>query len=139
MCAWVFTAAWPASATDQELNTLREEFKDRFGQPPEGVLNLFFQLKMKLLAESAGLASITVESGQLALRFPDGVLPDNLPYLGENVRVGKFALWLPYTGAMNEGMNDWSDPLIETLHKLGRKPQTAQPPEMGLGQPAWGG
>ena len=23
--------------TDQELNTLREEFKDRFGQPPEGV------------------------------------------------------------------------------------------------------
>ena len=43
---------------------------------------------MKLLAESAGPASITVESGQLALRFPDGVLPENLPYLGENVRVG---------------------------------------------------
>ena len=41
-----------------EVEALEEEFKDRFGPPPEAVYNLFYQLKIKLLAEKAGLASI---------------------------------------------------------------------------------
>jgi transcription-repair coupling factor (superfamily II helicase) len=96
-----------------ELDALGEEFKDRFGPPPEIVLNLFFQLKVKLLAEQAGVASITVESGQLSLRFPDGAVPEDLPHLGSNVRVGKVALWLPYASAP-----DWPEQLLEVLNCL---------------------
>ena len=64
-----------------EVQALEEEFKDRFGPPPEAVYNLFYQLKIKLVAEKIGLASINSENGQLVLRFPDGTLPDWIPEL----------------------------------------------------------
>jgi transcription-repair coupling factor (superfamily II helicase) len=98
-----------------ELEALIEEFKDRFGPPPETVLNLFLQLKVKLQAEKAGLASITVESGQLALRFPDGEIPTDLPDLGPAVRLGKIALWMPYNGAP-----DWNNRLLQVLEILAK-------------------
>lgn len=96
-----------------ELELLSEEFNDRFGPLPESVKNLFFQLKIKLLAEHAGLTTITVENGQLSLRFPEGVLPENLPYLGANVRLGKIAIWLPYAN-----QEDWAVHLVQVLQKL---------------------
>jgi transcription-repair coupling factor (superfamily II helicase) len=99
-----------------ELDAMLEEFKDRFGPPPETVLNLFLQLKFKLLAEKAGLASITVESGQLALRFPDATIPEDLPDLGPKVRVGKVALWLPYSGS-----EVWQSQLVDVLIRLQRE------------------
>jgi transcription-repair coupling factor (superfamily II helicase) len=101
-----------------ELEVLVEEFKDRFGPPPEAVLNLFFQLKIKLLAEKAGLASISVESGQLALRFPDTMMPEDLPFL-PHVRVGKTALWMPYAGT-----EQWAEQLLEVLGCLDYRPST---------------
>ncbi len=124
--------------SEQELETLQEEFNDRFGAPPENVLNLFMQLKIKLLAERAGLASITVESGQMALRFPDGALPENLPELGENVRLGKVALWLPYTIRTTADVPDWIRILTETLHKLQRPQLAAARQENRANQPSWG-
>jgi transcription-repair coupling factor (superfamily II helicase) len=102
-----------------ELDALVEEFQDRFGSPPDTVMNLLYQFKIKLLAELAGLVSINIESGQIALRFessrshPEGELPDDLPDLGADVRVGKTALWLAYTTR-----SDWKDFLVETLMKL---------------------
>lgn len=94
----------------EELDTMAEEFNDRFGPQPPTVENLFFQLQMKLLAESAGFSSITVISGQLALRFPDETIPSDLPNLGSLVRVGKTALWMPYAGT-----SDWPNRLQEVL------------------------
>lgn len=96
-----------------EVDALVEEFNDRFGPPPEQVLNLLFQLKVKLLAERAGLASITAEAGQLVFRFPEGNVPSGLPDLGSQVRAGKIALWMPYTT-----LEDWRDQLVEVLEKL---------------------
>jgi len=102
-----------------ELDALVEEFQDRFGSPPDTVMNLLYQFKIKLLAELAGLVSVNIESGQIALRFessrshPEGQLPDNLPDLGADVRVGKTALWLAYTSR-----SDWKDFLVEVLMKL---------------------
>ncbi len=98
-----------------ELDALAEEFKDRFGSPPETVLNLLFQFKVKLLAELAGLASVGAESGQIVLRYPEGGLPDNLPPLGPGIRVGKVALWIAQTGR-----SGWQELLLEALEKLGR-------------------
>ncbi|HSO27416.1 MAG TPA: transcription-repair coupling factor, partial [Anaerolineales bacterium] len=82
-------------ASHAEIETLAEEFDDRFGPPPEEVLNLLFQLQIKLLAESAGLAQISYEGRQMVFRFPAGNPPENLPDLGPGVRVGRTALWLP--------------------------------------------
>ncbi|MBN2550554.1 MAG: transcription-repair coupling factor [Anaerolineales bacterium] len=96
-----------------ELDALHEEFQDRFGLPPEPVLNLFYQLRVRMLADRAGLASITVESGQFVMRFPEGNLPDDLPDLGPQVRVGKVTLWMPHTALI-----EWKERLVEVLEKL---------------------
>lgn len=94
-----------------DLDALVEEFKDRFGTPPEAVTNLFLQLKIKLMAEKAGLASITVENGQFVLRFPEGDIPESLPDFEPQVRVGKTALWIPLG-------DDWPAVLFDTLVRL---------------------
>ena len=97
----------------EEVDSLEEEFKDRFGELPEAVSNLLYQIKVKLLAERAGLSSISSENGQLVLRYPENVMPDTLPDLGPNVRAGKTALWLPYAG-----LDNWPEVLFEVLSKL---------------------
>ncbi|HZW02455.1 MAG TPA: hypothetical protein VFF68_00905, partial [Anaerolineaceae bacterium] len=60
--------------------------------------NLFYQIRIKLLAERAGLASVAVEGDQIVLRFPP--LPENLPArnlppVGFGARMGKNGYWLP--------------------------------------------
>lgn len=99
--------------SQQDIDALEEEFNDRFGLPPEQVRNLFFQLKVKLMAERAGLASISSENGQLVLRFPEGINPSQFTRLGPFVRVGKTALWMPHSGVPG-----WADHLLEVLEKL---------------------
>jgi transcription-repair coupling factor (superfamily II helicase) len=101
-----------------EVQALGEEFIDRFGSPPETVQNLFLQLKVKILAEKADLASISAEGGQFILRFPDGTVPENMPDPGPAVRIGKTALWMPYNDQDN-----WPEQLLDVLHRL----QTRQP------------
>jgi transcription-repair coupling factor (superfamily II helicase) len=114
--------------TQADLDRLSEEFSDRFGPPPASLNNLFFQLKIKLLAERAGLSAITVENGQLSLRFLDNRLPERLPDLGANVRLGKIALWLPYAG-----QDDWAEQLVQVLEKL--QPNHAQADETEVESP----
>jgi len=62
----------------QDLDTMIDEFKDRFGEIPPTVRNLFLQFKIKLMAEQAGLASLTIENNQFVLRFPDGAIPSDI-------------------------------------------------------------
>jgi transcription-repair coupling factor (superfamily II helicase) len=95
-----------------EIDALLAEFTDRFGSPPELVRSLLFQLRIKLLAEKAGLMSITTEANQIALRYPEGMMPGSFPDLGEggHVRVGKYALWMPYTS-----LPDWQTKLVELV------------------------
>ena len=99
--------------TLDEVDALLEEFNDRFGPPPAPVTNLFYQLRVKLMAEWSGLASITSENGQFVLRYPEGELPDRLPYLGPLVRVGKTALWMPY-----KQLPAWQESLLNLLSTL---------------------
>jgi len=115
--------------TPAEIDALVGEFNDRFGPPPEPVHNLLYQLKLKLLAEKAGLASIGAESGQLVLRFPDGNIPESLPELGPAVRVGKTALWIPYTRLEN-----WQEELLTILVKLEGVGLAAEPGAETVGQ-----
>lgn len=97
----------------RELDALAEEFFDRFGDLPEPVQNLLFQMKVKLLAEGAGLASVGTDNGQLVLRFPESNIPEDLPPLPHPVRAGKTALWIPY-----RGLDDWRAFLITVLGEM---------------------
>jgi transcription-repair coupling factor (superfamily II helicase) len=99
--------------SNREIDLLNDEFNDRFGPPPEQVRNLLFQLKVRLLAENAGLASISNENGQLVLRYADELVPEIPPEISSSLRVGKTALWMPIKSIAN-----WPMQLILVLEKL---------------------
>jgi transcription-repair coupling factor (superfamily II helicase) len=96
-----------------EVDALGEELADRFGPLPETARNLLFQLQVRLLADQAGLSGVGPEMGQIVLRFPENTLPASMPELDPQVRVGKIALWLPYSA--NPG---WRQLLVRTLQAL---------------------
>jgi transcription-repair coupling factor (superfamily II helicase) len=97
-----------------EIEALESEFKDRFGKLPEMVENLFYQMRVKLRAEKAGLSGISWESGQIVLRYPlsaeekDG---KRLADLGPGVRGGKSSYWCSFG-------EQWTTRLLETLARL---------------------
>jgi transcription-repair coupling factor (superfamily II helicase) len=96
-----------------EIKDLEDEFCDRFGGLPQLVQNLFFQLKVKILAERAGLASITSENGQLVLRYPEGKMPHQFIDLNPAISIGKTALWL-----LHKNHPNWAELLYDTLESL---------------------
>jgi transcription-repair coupling factor (superfamily II helicase) len=102
--------------SQDEIDALSEEFIDRFGPLPEEAKHLLYQLKVKLLAEKAGLASVSGEGGQIILRYPallEGEPTRSIPDLGEDIRTGKNAIWLPITET-----NNWQDKLLSVLQEL---------------------
>jgi len=107
-----------------EMQALEEEFKDRFGELPEETSNLLFQLRVKVMAETAGLHSISREGGRLALRFPqpglDKSVERQFPILGKNVRSSKNTLWIFY-----DSEDEWKQSLVETLSALNASPADA--------------
>jgi len=99
-----------------EVDALEEEFEDRFGAMPESVHNLLYQMRIKLLAEKIGLASVTFEGEQLVLRFPtlpEGVTDRRLPKIAFNARAGKNAYWIPQS---RDG--EWQDRLLQILSAI---------------------
>jgi transcription-repair coupling factor (superfamily II helicase) len=102
---------------EEEITAMQEEFKDRFGHLPEQVKNLFYQIRLKLLAEKAGLASITVEADQMVLRYPplpEGVPSRNLPLIGYQARSGKNAYWMPLVSSEGE----WNERLYSVVSAI---------------------
>ncbi len=103
--------------SEEQIEKMKEEFIDRFGALVPDVQNLFLQLKYRLLAEKAGLASVAIESGQLVLRFPppveDGVKKE-LPSLGEQARAGRNAYWLPF----DKMKENWQTRLEDALNSI---------------------
>jgi hypothetical protein len=90
------------------------------------VLNLFYQMRIKLLAVSAGLVSISYDSGQIVLRYPQlvngseksglGRNQDHLKDIGPGIRSGKNAYWM----AIGKDL-DWQEKLLSILMALGNK------------------
>jgi transcription-repair coupling factor (superfamily II helicase) len=106
-----------ADLTDEAaLEALAAEFTDRFGPLPEMITNLFYQMRVKLRAEKAGLISIGMESGQIVLRYPaspEGKEPKRLSDLGPGIRGGKNAYWCLFGKDA-----DWQERLLEVLERL---------------------
>jgi transcription-repair coupling factor (superfamily II helicase) len=104
---------------EREIDALSSEFNDRFGKLPEMAENLFYQMRVKLRAERAGLSAINWESGQIVLRYPstgedkDG---QRLPDLGPGIRGGKNAYWCSFGKE-----EDWQERLLEVLERLDKR------------------
>ena len=90
-----------------------------FGELPEMVANLFYQMRVKLRAEQAGLSAVNWEGGQDILRYPssaDGKDQERLPDLGTGIRGGKNAYWAAFGRD-----DDWQDKLLNVLDRLDKK------------------
>lgn len=101
---------------EAELDAMQDEFSDRFGALPPMVKNLFYAMRIKLLAEQANLAGVAVEGDQLVLRYPplpEGLSSRNLPALA-GVRTGKNAYWMPMPALEEE----WKQRLVDTLSAI---------------------
>ena len=99
-----------------EIEALTNEFSDRFGELPEMVQNLFYQMRVKLRAEKAGLAAIGMETGQIILRYPsaaNGNEEKRLHDLAPDIRGGKGAYWCMFAKD-----DDWTERLLEVLSRL---------------------
>jgi len=104
--------------SQEELVSTEIEFADRFGEPPQAVKDLFFQMKVKLLGEKAGLEAINVLHNQLVLSYPQlpqGMKQRNLNEIDPAARAGKNAYWINLGNLAGE---DWKDVLVRVLHKL---------------------
>ncbi|MEK6256431.1 MAG: transcription-repair coupling factor [Chloroflexota bacterium] len=100
----------------RELAKVEEEFTDRFGTPPDEVENLFYQLRLKILAEVVGLSSISVENNQIVLRFPqtqNNSKSRNYPPLADNIRTSKNAIWMKL-----EDDSSWRTDLVRMMESL---------------------
>jgi transcription-repair coupling factor (superfamily II helicase) len=96
---------------ESEIDALESEFLDRFGKIPGMVVNFFYQMRVKITAERAGLAGVNWENGQIVLRYPhtgNGRDGKRLPDLGPSVRGGKQSYWCSFG-------EEWQEKLLDTL------------------------
>ncbi len=103
---------------EAELATIEMEFEDRFGPLPEQVRNLIYQIRVKLLAANAGLASVGFEGRQLVLRYPplpEGVKSRKLREFPRPVMVGKNGYRIQFT---NPDEEPWPEELLRFLMKI---------------------
>ena len=102
---------------EAEVDSLEDEFVDRFGTVIEPVKNLFYQIRVKLMGEKAGLISITAEGDQLVLRYPplpEGVITRDLPQVDPSLRAGKNAYWVQF----DPDAEDWRAKLVDYLNLI---------------------
>ncbi|MFN2134898.1 MAG: TRCF domain-containing protein, partial [Candidatus Promineifilaceae bacterium] len=100
-----------------EVDEMAEELADRFGEIPDPVHNLLYQLRVKSLALKAGVPGVVTEAGQVKIRLPEHGGLDRFHlqrYLGNDVRVSRSAVWLPREMSTHE----WQVALVQVLEKL---------------------
>jgi transcription-repair coupling factor (superfamily II helicase) len=103
--------------TMPEIEEMAEELADRFGEIPDPVNNLLYQLRVKSLALKAGVPAVVTEGGQVKIRIPEEGTMDRYHvqrYLGDEVRVSKTAVWLPREMSTHK----WQVVLVQVLEKL---------------------
>jgi transcription-repair coupling factor (superfamily II helicase) len=88
-----------AGLTEREqINAMRTELIDRFGQLPVAVDNMLYQIEVKILAQGANATHILARDGQVQVKLPYlGEINRPLleQHLGENVEVSRVAVTFP--------------------------------------------
>jgi len=100
----------------ETVESLSKDFKDRFGEFPPEVKNLLYAVKVKVLAASARLESVSTENGQIVLRRPFGTHFDIAGFgaqrAGIKVSVNQIRLDTDTLG------HQWTETLEDTLLHL---------------------
>jgi transcription-repair coupling factor (superfamily II helicase) len=84
--------------SQEEVEAMGQELTDRFGELPEPVRNLLYQLRLKVLALESDIQSINIEAGQIVVKAEglENLNRDTLQqHTGPAVRVSRRQLWLP--------------------------------------------
>jgi transcription-repair coupling factor (superfamily II helicase) len=101
----------------QEVDAIRAELQDRFGDVPPAVDGLLYQLRVKILATYARATAIVHEQGKIGIKLPYLGTIDRYQLqtdLGEGARVSRTAIWLD----RDERDSTWLTALLETLERL---------------------
>jgi transcription-repair coupling factor (superfamily II helicase) len=99
-----------------EVDALKSELEDRFGDLPVEVDNLLYQLRVRILASRAEVEGIGIEGRQILIRT-ERLTPDTpLEDLGPDVRLSRKGLWL-----LREGNPNWPERLLGLLDGLANK------------------
>lgn len=105
--------------TLKSLEEMSQELRDRFGDMPEPVANLLYQLKLKILALEAGAKAIITEAGQIVIRA-DSLL--EIDRSGLERRLSPAAKVTPrqITLPLHPKQAVWQEELEKTLRLIGR-------------------
>jgi len=101
----------------EKISEIEDELRDRFGPLPWQARNLLYVMRLKLIASSAGVESITRESGRIVLRLTDqvgGARRALQRRLDRAAEVGNEQIRLDL-GQLEEG---WEEPLMETVRSF---------------------
>jgi transcription-repair coupling factor (superfamily II helicase) len=104
----------------EEIAQTEIEFSDRFGSLPEGLQDLFYQMRVKLAAEAAGLDSVTILNQRIALNYPplpEGYRERPLSEIDPIAKIARNAYYLNIKDLSNES---WRETLLQILNKLAR-------------------
>ncbi len=103
-----------------EVAGMREELTDRFGQPPEAVEGMLYQIEVKLRAQAANATAVLYREGKFEIRLPYLVEVNREALerqLGEDVRVTRTAVEL----AADSDSDAWRERLLNVLAQLGER------------------
>ena len=101
-----------------DVDSMEEEFLDRFGPLPWQAQNLLYVVRLKVMAGKAGVQSITRDGDLIVLRLHDevgGARPALQRRLGKEAAVGNAQIRLDLSG-LTDG---WESPLVATVATLG--------------------
>ena len=101
----------------EQADEIESEFRDRFGELPEPMRNLFFLLRLKVNAREARAAAITLENGRILIRFTneDETRTARLTKrFGTRIRIARDRVWL---AGMKED-SQWREHLMSVLETV---------------------
>jgi transcription-repair coupling factor (superfamily II helicase) len=105
--------------TQDEITAMAQELEDRFGELPEPVANLLYQLQLKVLAVESGVQATSVDSGQIVIKAEGLEALDRAGLqrrLGPQIRVSRRQIWMP----LHPNPSLWQAELEKTLRLMRR-------------------
>jgi transcription-repair coupling factor (superfamily II helicase) len=105
--------------SEEEITAMTQELEDRFGELPESVVNLLYQLRLKVLALESGVQAIGVDTGQIVIKaegLEDLDRSGIQRRLGSEIRVTRRQIWMP----LHPNPSLWQAELEKTLRLMRR-------------------
>ncbi|HTY36075.1 MAG TPA: TRCF domain-containing protein, partial [Bacteroidota bacterium] len=87
-------------ANTEDIESMRHELRDRFGEYPEEVENLFGVVELKTIASGAGFVKVELQRNQLSLFFPSS--EETLFYEPEDGSISRFQRIMSHIATMRQ-------------------------------------